>query len=162
MCSRWRSDKSVSVNIVQTLAACFRKRYIFFDLQWRVAVLTTHLSFTPVKYSSCWKYWNMWQLKMLIVIYWRLWSVDLTFYTNCQPNSDLHIFLLYGTYALNSYVTALQMVEKEKQSSSNSQSTFYYPTMMHTIIKSKNIKTIKIPKVAPTCFGSSSGSQFCA
>jgi hypothetical protein len=34
------------------------------------------------------------------------------------------------------------------------QSTFYYSTMMHTIIKSKNIKTIKIPKVAPTCFGS--------
>jgi hypothetical protein len=25
---------------------------------------------------------------------------------------------------------------------------------MHTIIKSRTIKTIKIPKVAPTCFGS--------
>jgi hypothetical protein len=34
------------------------------------------------------------------------------------------------------------------------QSTFYYSTLMHTIIKSRNIKTIKIPTVAPTCFGS--------
>jgi hypothetical protein len=37
MCAGWRSNKSVSVNIVKTLAVCFRQRYIFSDLRWSAA-----------------------------------------------------------------------------------------------------------------------------
>ena len=33
---------------------------------------------------------------------------------------------------------------------------FYYSKLMHTIANHRNIKTIKIPTVAPTCFGSRS------